>query len=270
MNIVQIVFDGLWFEFSFVNYIFWRSFLYSALSFSFSLIILSCLLFSFLSCSDLNHLAWSSAFYILALYLSYKVLWCSSTLPSTPLFNICEALVTMSSSSLMNSSILSSNQGMTSSSITLFKGATRMPWSFKALIAFSLIPTKCFLASTLATNFWWACFLSSFLALYWIFLLLTSCLHLNSAASNLWASMSSAFLISSYSYFWDFIILSSSSSRTSILAYSKVLEQRTFNIGSTSESKSNSSQSPSSIWVYLQQSLDGIFGWKRGTGGLSK
>jgi len=246
------------------------SFLYSALIFSFSLIILSCLLFSLLSCSDLNHYSCSSAFFILAWYFCYKVLWCSSTPSSTPKFNICEAFFSICSSSWMNSSILSSNQGMTSSSMTLLSGATKIPWSFKALIAFSLIPTKYFLASCLATNFWWAALLSSFLACCWIFLLLTSYLHLSSAASSLWASMSSAFLISSYSYFCDFIILSSSSSRTSILAYSKVLEQRVLSMGSTSESKSNSSQSPSLIWVALQQSLDGIFGWKRGTGGLSK
>jgi hypothetical protein len=66
------------------------------------------------------------------------------------------------------------------------------------------------------------------------------------------------------------MIANSVSSNNSILAYYIVLVQRTFNIGSTSKLKLNSSWSPSYIYVDLQFSLAGIFGINRGTGGLSK
>lgn len=136
--------------------------------------------------------------------------------------------------------------------------------------ALYLKPTKYDLAITLATCFLCAALFSSFLAFYYTLLLSSSYLRLNSAASNLYASINSAFLISSYSFLCSFIILSSSSSSTLILAYSSVFYINTFSIGSISLSKSKSSGSSSNIYVALQFSLLGIFGWKRGTGGLSK
>jgi len=166
--------------------------------------------------------------------------------------------------------IFSMSQGITLSCRDLVRGLTKCPWSTSAFNVFSLKPTKCCLASTLATYFLWAAFLSSFLAFYCIFLLSSSCFLLISAASSLWASMSSAFLISSYSFCYSFIILSSSSSSTNMRAYSSVFLTNTLSIGSISESKSKSSGSCSKIYVPLQFSLDGILGWNKGTGGRSK
>jgi len=151
----------------------------------------------------------------------------------------------VAASSRKKSWILSMSHGRTCSSIALTCGVLSVPDLTSSVKLCSLSPARYPLAMNLAFNFWWADFLSYFLALFWTDLLSTSSLHLCSAASNLWASTNSALTISSYSFCWAFMIASSVSSKTSILAYSSVLEHKTFKSGSASVLKSKSSWSPS-------------------------
>lgn len=143
-----------------------------------------------------------------------------------------------------------SSQGRTSPSITsVLNWSTKNPTSNKNLIVLDLVSLIYCLAIWRDTIFLWAKTLFFFFSFSDYFFLSNSYLFLISAFSILWISANSAFLISVNCFCWLLISLSSSSSRTSILASSSVFPHKTDKIGSTSTSKINSSLSWTSVFL---------------------
>jgi hypothetical protein len=138
-------------------------------------------------------------------------------------------------------STLLNNQGKTSSCSWELSLLVMRSISAKALYATYLRPSRWRFATTRATCFWWAALRSDLRAFCCTPLLEISAATRASAASKRCASINSAFLISWYSFDYYLIMASSFSSNTSMRACSKTFSQSTFNIGSTSLSKSKSS-----------------------------
>jgi len=178
-------------------------------------------------------------------YFPWDELACSSRPILKASLTIWSTFTSMNSSSFKKPLIFSINHGSTLSWSAFSNGLTSTPYWTKHLSVFSFNPARCCLAKTLDTYFLWAALRSSLRAFCCTFLRSNSCLRLFSAASSLYASISSAFLTSSYSFALCFMPLSSSSSKTIMRAWSSVLLTKTFSIGSISASKSNSSGSSS-------------------------
>ena len=158
--------------------------------------LLSCFLFSLsrAACS-----ASSLAFAICSLRLLMVSLW-SLAAYSIPELSMRPATDSTPISSPMYPVILVLSHGITSPRTSRSRGFCIRDRSAIWVKTLSLKPIISSFAITLQMYFWWAALRWAFLALCWIALLWVSCLTLNSAASNLWASMSSALRTSSYSF----------------------------------------------------------------------
>jgi len=143
--------------------------------------LLSCFLISFyLFASTLS----DSAFLIESFLAWIACEWQFET-PMIPSFTTELEPSMVAASSRKKSWILAMSHGRTCSSIALVCGVLSVPDLTSSVKLCSLSPARYPLAMNLAFNFWWADFLSYFLALFWTDLLSTSSLHLCSAASNL-------------------------------------------------------------------------------------